>query len=202
MRQTVRPLIRILDRVALRGARHGLPHPDSYDRAERHEEVASCYVADGHAATLGITPCNGPVDDGLDTTAQAGSRLRLAGPDRLQYLEHHRQGDVPHRRLAQYGRGVHIERPLPLLCVLGVLPALLMRGDVPLGRVTECHAGVDFCDQTGTRSACILDGVDALRQFGTGSPSRLPCIRQRDGRIWLQTTPDVIGFDCLPRPAP
>ena len=61
-----------------------------------------------------------------------------------------------------------------------------MRGDIALGRFTEGYAGVDFRHQTGPRSAPILDGVDALRQFGTGSASRLPCIRQRDGRIRAQ----------------
>ena len=74
LRQTVRPLVRILDRVALRGARHRLPHPDSYDRAERHEEVASCYVADGHAATLGISEpqCLQRVASRLIVSAQYG----------------------------------------------------------------------------------------------------------------------------------
>ena len=52
LRQTVRPLVRILDRVALRGARHGLPYPGHCDHAERHEEVASRYVADGHVVLI------------------------------------------------------------------------------------------------------------------------------------------------------
>ena len=52
LRQTVRPLVRILDRVAPRGARHGFPHPGPCDHPERHEEVASCSVADGHGALI------------------------------------------------------------------------------------------------------------------------------------------------------
>lgn len=53
LRQAVRSLVRILDRVALRGARHGIPHPGRDDHAERREEVAFRYVADAHGVLIG-----------------------------------------------------------------------------------------------------------------------------------------------------
>lgn len=42
--QTVRPFVRILDRVARRGVRHGLPHPEHADHAKWYEETTSRYI--------------------------------------------------------------------------------------------------------------------------------------------------------------
>lgn len=44
LRQTVRPLVRIPDRVAARGVRHGLPHPGHGEQAKRHKESTSCHI--------------------------------------------------------------------------------------------------------------------------------------------------------------
>ena len=75
----------------------------------------------------------GPAQDLLDAAPDPGGRFRLAGPDRLQHLEHILDGDLVDRLPAEHRIDVEADGTEPLLGVLVALPAGAMRRDIALG---------------------------------------------------------------------
>src|SRR5215469_2693520 len=88
---------------------------------------------------LPVTACRRPIEHRFDATSDSARRLWLCGPDRLDNL--HDETDIypPDRDVSNNRVDVALQRAGPLLGVLRVLPAGLMRGNVGLGSLPERH---------------------------------------------------------------
>jgi len=79
----------------------------------------------------------GPAQDLLDAAPDPGGRFRLAGPDRLQHLEHILDGDLVDRLPAEHRIDVEADGTGPLLGVLVALPAGALRLNVAPAHVAK-----------------------------------------------------------------
>src|SRR6516225_3018715 len=78
-----------------------------------------------------------PIEDDLDPAANTARGVGLVLPDRLQAFEHQRRVNVLHGQIADDGMDIAIKRIAPLLPMLGIAPAGLMRRDVSFGALLE-----------------------------------------------------------------
>jgi hypothetical protein len=100
----------------------------------------------------------GVAKDRFDPPSHAGRRLGLVPPDRLYAPDHVVHVNVGNRHAADLWVDVRLQRRIPLLAVLGVLPTVAVCLQVRLGAVLE---------------------RDDLRLLGDPRLLRLPLLRQR-----------------------
>src|SRR5262249_51594066 len=105
----------------------------------RRQQLIEAPAPSGWVLARAISAHLRPIQDGLDTPADAARSLGLRRPDRLQDPEHERSIDDLHRETANDGLGIGGERRLPLRRMLGVAPAGSMAGNVPCGAFFESY---------------------------------------------------------------
>ena len=95
----------------------------------------------GRVLAFAVSPRLGGIEDGFNAPPDAAGSLRLVLPDRLQDFEHVRRANVGNRQVAHDRIDVGGERVAPLLPVLVIAPAILIRGDISLSDGLEGDSG-------------------------------------------------------------
>src|SRR5262249_7713191 len=78
-----------------------------------------------------------PIENDLNAAPDPAGGGGLVLPDRLQHFEHQRRVDVLHWQITDHWIDVGFKRIAPLLPMLWIAPAGLMRGDVSLGALLK-----------------------------------------------------------------
>ena len=81
----------------------------------------------GWVQSVAIPTRGGPIQYLLDTPAQPSCGFGLFGPDRFENGQYMHQPYIPYHQCTDLGIGVARQRVSPLLSVLGIAPAGLMR---------------------------------------------------------------------------
>ncbi len=84
-----------------------------------------------------VAPRLGGIENGFDPPAHPACRLSLLLPDRLEDLEYMGGANLGHRHFTDRRIDVGRKRGLPLLAVLVIAPAALVRADIGFGHLLE-----------------------------------------------------------------
>ena len=143
--------------------------------------AASC--RDGLSTALGSrrcdSPCRRPIQHALDPAAHPARRLRLGLPDGLDRLHHQANVDRRDGQAAEHRESVGGERVAPLLPVLGVAPAGLMRGDKGFGALLERHRLGRLDDRGHAGSFSRFDRINPIETLTTAFARSLALPRAR-----------------------
>src|SRR6516225_1270316 len=132
-------------------------------------------------------PAHGcPVEHRLNAATQPGSGFGLDFPYRLDRLDDEVDIDRVNRQFTEHRIGVGFEGCRPLCGVLGVLPAIVMRGDVALGALAEGQGLGGFEGGLAPGGFAFLDRVDAVEPQPPTGKSALPRLFQPKCRDWPQ----------------
>ncbi len=122
----------------------------------------------------------GPIKHRLDASSHPAGGLGLDRPDRLQDGQHQSGVDVRDAPTSEDRIGIGRRGAFPLLGMLFVAPASLVRADVGGGRLLERKAlggvqrGANACELS------LLDRIDAVELEASGVPRHRPRFRQAD----------------------
>src|SRR5438067_1773176 len=84
----------------------------------------------GRVLAFTVSSRLGGIEHGFNPSPDAAGSFRLVLPDRLQNLEHMRRANLGNRQFPHDGVDVAGQRVAPLLAVLVIAPAPLIRGDI------------------------------------------------------------------------
>ena len=136
-------------------------------RAGRQEAVQMAAPAGGVLPGT-VAARRGGVQHRLDALADPAGGFRLRRPDRLQHPEHKPGVDLLDRQGADDRVDVGFQGIAPLVAVLGVAPACLVRPDVGLGRSLEGDLLGRLDPLSGPLAVAGADGVNPRRSQPAG----------------------------------
>lgn len=130
----------------------------------------------GRILAVAVSSSLGGIHHGLDAAPHPAGSFELGLPDWLQNLHHMCRRHVGNSRPTDHRVDIGFQRVGPLLAMLGIAPAILVRGNVGLRYRLErdaCNLGGLFRSQRfGGSSLTLGNGVNASTQLHPKRASR------------------------------
>ena len=104
----------------------------------------------GRVFPFPVSACLGGIEHGFNPAPDAASGFRLVLPDRLKDFQHMCRGNFGNRQFAYDRIDVAGKRVAPLLPMLVIAPACLIRADIGFRHALERHPG-DLCHLSGSK---------------------------------------------------